>query len=69
MGRTTGTLPLAQGPSAPTSSSCPNHRALWETLVRLQELLTLDIPGLKSNFKERYLGSIISMLLANNPRP
>lgn len=37
-------LPLAQGPSSPGSSSSPNHRALWETLVHLPELLILDIP-------------------------
>lgn len=46
----TGMLPSAQGPSAPASSTCPNHRALWETLVHLQELLTLDVPGLKRRF-------------------
>lgn len=38
------------------------------TLVHLQELLALDIPGLKGDFNKCRLGSIISMLPASNPR-
>lgn len=65
----TGTVSWAQGPSAPTSPSCPHPQVLWETLVPLQELLTFDVPGLKGDFNEHHLCSIVSVLLACSPRP